>query len=108
MRLSKKRQKTSFESITKLTNQLESDHNLLTQVLPHDAVQAIQKGIKVKPKNFDSCTIFFSDIEGFTDLAAKMDSQDVMYMLDELYTVMDYVTSLFKKKELLKVETIRV
>lgn len=29
-----------------------------------------------------------------------------MYILDELYSVMDYVTATFKKRELLKVETI--
>jgi len=106
MHLSKKRQTLAFESINKLSTQVESDHMLLTQVLPADAVQAIQQGIKVKPKNFQQCTIFFSDIEGFTSLSSSLDSQEVMYMLDELYSVMDYVTAMFKKKELLKVETI--
>jgi len=106
MRLSKKRQTLAFESITKLSTQVESDHMLLTQVLPADVVQTIQQGIKVRPKNFQQCTIFFSDIEGFTSLSSSLDSQEVMYMLDELYSVMDYVTAMFKKKELLKVETI--
>ena len=105
-RLSKKRQHLAFESITKLSNQLESDQMLLSQVLPSDAVRAIQQGIKVHPKKIEQCTIFFSDIEGFTDLASNLESEEVMHLLDELYSIMDYVTSMFKKKELLKVETI--
>jgi len=105
-RLTKMRQKKAFESITKLSHKLESEHMILTQVLPSDAVRAIQKGIKVKSKNFQLCTILFSDIEGFTDLSSKIQPQEIMYMLDELYSIMDYVTTLFKTKELLKVETI--
>lgn len=69
MRLSRKRQKTAITAIAELTER----NMILTQVLPNEAVQAIQKGIKVKPKTFQSCTIFFSDIEGFTDLASKID-----------------------------------
>lgn len=106
MRLTKKRQNTAFEAIIKLTKKLDNERMILTQVLPNEAVRAIQKGLKVSSKYFQSCTIFFSDIEGFTDISSQLNPNEVMYLLDELYSVMDYVTTVFKQNELLKIETI--
>jgi len=48
-------------------------------------------------------TIFFSDVEGFTTICAQVTPIQVVHMLNDLYTVMDYCTSLFP---LYKVETI--
>lgn len=48
-------------------------------------------------------TIFFSDVVGFTSICASVAPREVVNMLNELYTVMDYCTSLFP---LYKVETI--
>lgn len=48
-------------------------------------------------------TIFFSDVVGFTNICAAVTPIEVVRMLNDLYTVMDYCTSLFP---LYKVETI--
>ena len=48
-------------------------------------------------------TIFFSDVVGFTNICAAVTPIQVVKMLNELYTVMDYCTSHFP---LYKVETI--
>ena len=106
MRLNRKRHTRAVESITLLSNQLETEHMILTQVLPKDAVENILAGMKVKSQNFESCTVFFSDIEGFTNLSSQVEPEDVMYMLDELYSIMDYVTAMFPPNQLLKIETI--
>lgn len=48
-------------------------------------------------------TIFFSDVVGFTNICSAVPPEKVVKMLNDLYTVMDYCTSLFP---LYKVETI--
>jgi guanylate cyclase 2F len=57
----------------------------------------------VEPEEFPEVTIFFSDVEGFTTICSKVSPVEVVRMLNNLYTVMDYCTSLFP---LYKVETI--
>ena len=76
---------------------------LVHQMLPPKVAEAIRLGQPVPPESFDEVTIFFSDVEGFTNICAQVKPIDVVNMLNDLYTVMDYCTSLFP---LYKVETI--
>jgi class 3 adenylate cyclase len=63
----------------------------------------LSAGRPVPAEAFDSVTIFFSDIEGFTQLAAAVAPMAVVHLLNRLYTVMDHCASLFP---VYKVETI--
>ena len=65
--------------------------------------ETLRSGHSVLPEEFEEVTIFFSDVEGFTNICAGVSPIQVVNMLNELYTVMDYCTSLFP---LYKVETI--
>eukprot|EP01036_Dinobryon_divergens_P029515 gene29515-38622_t len=76
---------------------------LVHQMLPPKVAEAIRLGQPVHPESFDEVTIFFSDVEGFTNICAQVKPIDVVNMLNDLYTAMDYCTSLFP---LYKVETI--
>jgi len=67
-------------------------------------VDELNRGEQVMPEEFESVTIFFSDIVGFTEITAKVDPLLVVRLLNQLYSVMDYCASLFRT--LLKVETI--
>mmetsp|Transcript_8001 Transcript_8001/g.17480 ORF Transcript_8001/g.17480 Transcript_8001/m.17480 type:complete len:833 (-) Transcript_8001:571-3069(-) len=85
--------------------QLERRMNqaLLQQILPPQVAKQLLSGNKVAPEEFESVTIFFSDVVGFTNICAAVSPIQVVKMLNELYTVMDYCTSHFP---LYKVETI--
>ena len=76
---------------------------LLQQILPQKVADRILQGKAVEPESFDEVTIFFSDVVGFTNICAAVKPIQVVKMLNDLYTVMDYCTSLFP---LYKVETI--
>lgn len=76
---------------------------LVHQILPPKVAEQIIAGKTVVPETFPEVTIFFSDVVGFTTICSAVDPPRVVRMLNDLYTAMDYVTSLFP---LYKVETI--
>lgn len=76
---------------------------LVDQILPRKVAEQIVAGKTVEPESFDEVTIFFSDVVGFTNICAAVKPIQVVRMLNELYTVMDYCCQLFP---LYKVETI--
>jgi class 3 adenylate cyclase len=72
-------------------------------MLPPKAVDELNRGEQVMPEEFESVTILFSDIVGFTEITAKVDPLLVVRLLNQLYSVMDYIATLFP---IFKVETI--
>ena len=74
-----------------------------TRLQLFQVAETLRSGHSVLPEEFEEVTIFFSDVEGFTNICASVNPIQVVNMLNELYTVMDYCTSLFP---LYKVETI--
>ncbi|OQV12275.1 Atrial natriuretic peptide receptor 1 [Hypsibius exemplaris] len=76
---------------------------LLNQLLPKQVAAALTKGEHVEPEAFESVSIFFSDIVGFTTISAAGSPMDVISMLNGLYTFFDSVLERF---DVYKVETI--
>ena len=90
-----------------LLNNVLNDHHAayeaLHKMLPSHVIKALNRGEKVMPEEFDSVTIFFSDIISFTEIAASVDCLLVVKLLNQLYSVMDHCATYFP---LFKVETI--
>jgi len=77
--------------------------DLLYDVFPRHVADALTSGQKVEPESREVVTIFFSDIVGFTDIAATLEPRKVSCMLDRLYTKFDALSS---AHGVFKVETI--
>ncbi|XP_025067204.1 receptor-type guanylate cyclase gcy-22-like isoform X2 [Alligator sinensis] len=63
--------------------------DLLHQMLPKSVVKQLRKRQHVQAENYDQVTIFFSDIVGFTGIAASCTPMQVVEMLNNLYICFD-------------------
>ena len=86
-----------------LTEEKERADTLLYQMLPLQVAEQLKIGKTVTAEQFESVTVFFSDIVNFTQICANISPMEVTQMLNRLYGLFDNHVD---KYDVYKVETI--
>ncbi|MEG4206718.1 adenylate/guanylate cyclase domain-containing protein [Microcoleus sp. Pol7_A1] len=82
-------------------SQKKSDH-LLLNILPAAIVENLKKGQGAAADRFDSATVLFADIVGFTSLAARISPLELVNLLNKIFSKFDQLT---EKHDLEKIKT---
>ena len=83
--------------------ELTRSEHLLKEMLPESIIDRLKEGERLISDQHEEVTIIFTDIVSFTNLSATHSTQDVIQMLDTLFSEFDNLTD---KYGIYKVETI--
>ncbi|PJZ86398.1 adenylate/guanylate cyclase domain-containing protein [Leptospira harrisiae] len=77
--------------------------SLLLNILPESIAEELKKEARVTPKRYESASVLFCDMAGFTKIAEKMNAEELVGELDTIFREFD---RLCKEYRLEKIKTI--
>jgi guanylate cyclase len=91
------------EALTALRAEQEKSEALLVNILPSSIAERLKAATQTIADHFDSASIVFADVVGFTPLSERLPAAEVVGMLDRLFSRFD---ALVERHGLEKIKTI--
>lgn len=86
-----------------LQDEREKSETLLLNILPRSIADRLKNDEEPIADSFDQATVMFADLVGFTSLAAHISADEIVRLLNEIFTAFDLLT---EKRGLEKIKTI--
>lgn len=86
-----------------LSAEHKKSRKLLLNILPEPIANRLSSGESMIADSYEQCTILFADLVGFTKLSATMRPEDLVNMLNEIFSEFDNIA---QKWDLEKIKTI--
>ena len=100
--LAKSLQETQ-ETATKLASEQEKSEHLLLNILPETIAERLKEKPSAIADGFAEVTVLFADIVGFTQLSTTVSPQELVALLNRIFSAFDYLA---EKHDLEKIKTI--
>ncbi len=91
------------ELLRLLRQEQDKSERLLLNVLPRDVVAVLKEKSGAIAERYDSASILFADVVGFTPLSAELDAEQMVALLNDVFS---YFDGLVEKYDLEKIRTI--
>eukprot|EP00698_Gefionella_okellyi_P016974 TRINITY_DN4916_c0_g1_i1.p2 TRINITY_DN4916_c0_g1~~TRINITY_DN4916_c0_g1_i1.p2 ORF type:complete len:582 (-),score=92.93 TRINITY_DN4916_c0_g1_i1:51-1796(-) len=82
------------EAMTTQSPQEQSDHDLISNILPAEIAKELRSHKGPVAREYESVSIFFSDVVGYTQMTSEMDPLQVHMLLNELFGMFDEAAEL--------------
>ncbi len=74
-----------------LKSEKQKTEGLLQNIFPKETLAELRKNNKIAPKKFENASVLFADIKGFTGLTEKLSPEELIYMLNLIFTTFDEI-----------------
>lgn len=75
-----------------VTEQEQRSNKLLLKLLPENIVEQLKNGRDFIADHFESATVLFTDMKGFTAFSSKVTPQELVFFLNRMYSAFDEIT----------------
>ncbi|MCB1158547.1 MAG: PAS domain S-box protein, partial [Leptospiraceae bacterium] len=80
-----------IKTLEKVDNLRKESEHLLLNILPKDVAQELKTKGNVKPVSYEYVTVLFTDFKGFTNVAEKLNPEELIMELDTCFTSFDKI-----------------
>jgi class 3 adenylate cyclase len=79
------------QSLAELGREREKSERLLHNILPATIAERLKNGEATIAESFPNVTVLFADLSGFTEFSEHVDPQQVVGLLDEIFSTFDHL-----------------
>ncbi|XDD45173.1 adenylate/guanylate cyclase domain-containing protein [Leptospira sp. WS39.C2] len=78
----------------------KKSESLLLNILPEPIADELKKEARVIPKRYESASVLFCDMVGFTKIAETMNAEVLVHELDQIFRTFDRICKEFKMEKI--------
>jgi class 3 adenylate cyclase len=86
---------TDITAVRQVETLSRANEQLLLNILPATIAERLRSGERVIADRFDDMSVLFADVVGFTDLSSRLEPDEVVNLLNEVFSMCDGLADRF-------------